>query len=140
MRRPRRPADNRLSFLDVISCGFGAMVLLILITKNTVGEPVEDLQAQIEALQEQLGRVMQVQANLAAERLEGQTQVRTQQKKLREDRRAAEEARQANVSAKAQALIEANLKTALQSLNEEMRRLNLTAPTPDVIGGIPADS
>ena len=140
MRRPRRPADNRLSFLDVISCGFGAMVLLILITKNTVGEPVEDLQAQIEALQEQLARVMQVQAGLASERLKEQARARTQREKLQEDRKAVEEAQQANAGAKAQALIEANLKTALQSLNEEMRRLNLTASKPDVIGGIPADS
>ena len=140
MRRIRRQASNHLSFLDVISCGFGAMVLLILITKNTVGEPVEDLRAQIEALQEQLARVIQVQASLATEQLAAQTRVHAQKEKLQDDRRAVGEARQANVSAQAQALVEASLKTALQRLNEEMRRLNLTASEPDVIGGIPADS
>ena len=140
MRRARRFPDNHLSFLDVVSCGFGAMVLLILITKNTVGEPIQDLQAEIEALREQLARVIQVRASLTAEQLMEEIRVRTQREKLQEDRKAAAEAAQANASAQAQVLIEASLKNALQSLNEEMRRLNLTASKPDVIGGIPADS
>lgn len=140
MRRPRRHSDNHLSFLDVVSCGFGAMVLLILITKSTVGEPVEDLRAEIEALQDQLARVIQVRASLAAEQLIEQVRVHTQREKLEGDRKAAAEAQQENASAQAQALIEASLKNALQSLNKEMRRLNLTASKPDVIGGIPADS
>ena len=140
MRRARRQADNRLSFLDVVSCGFGAMVLLILITKNTVGEPIEDLRFEIEALQDQLARIMQVRASLADEQALAQNRVYAQRQKLQGDRQAVQDARQAHASAKAQVLIEADLKTALQQLNEEMRRLNLTASEPDVIGGIPADS
>ena len=140
VRRSRRTSDNHLSFLDVVSCGFGAIVLLLLITKNTVGEPVEDLRVQIEALREQLARVMRVQASLAAERMVEQVRAQAQRQKLQEDQEAVEEARRTNASAKAQALIEANLKTALQSLTEEMRRLNLAASEPDAIGGIPADS
>ena len=140
MRRVRRQTDNHLSFLDVVSCGFGAMVLLILITKNTVGEPVEDLRDQIEMLQQQLARVVQVRASLAAEQLLAQARAHAQQEKLQDDRRAVEKMRQASASTQAQTLIEADLKNALQRLNEEMRRLNLTASEPDVIGGIPADS
>ena len=63
MRRRRRGSGAEgfsLSFLDCICCGFGAIVLLLVLTK--IGEPqaleqsVEDLQAQIAKLEEELGR------------------------------------------------------------------------------------
>jgi len=34
-RRKRAPEDINLSFLDVICCGFGAIILLLMITKVT---------------------------------------------------------------------------------------------------------
>ena len=140
MRRARRAGDNHLSFLDVVSCGFGAIVLLILITKSTVGEPVEDLGAQIEALQERLAQLIQTSAGLASTQKREEERIQVQQEKLQTDREAVAEATRTNAGAQARALIEANLKAALQSLNEEMRRLELTSSNPDVIGGIPADS
>ena len=140
MRRLRPRADNHLSFLDVISCGFGAMVLLILITKNTVGEPPENLLEDIKALRGQLSSLAQASASLAAERRMEEVRADAQREKLLTDQKAVEEAKNANVGAQAQALIAGRLKSTLQSLNEEMRRLNLTASDPDVIGGIPADS
>ena len=47
-----------MSFLDVISCGFGAIILLLVL--NEVGEPIqleqakEDLDGQIRSMQEEL--------------------------------------------------------------------------------------
>ena len=62
MRRPRRTAEEfSLSFLDVICCGFGAIILLLMITK--IAEPLvleestRDLKGQIAALQEELHRL-----------------------------------------------------------------------------------
>ena len=130
MRRARRRDDNNLSFLDVVSCGFGAIVLLLLITKSTVGEPVEDLRAEIESLQDRLASIMHLRAALASEEAAARRQVREQRQQLQAERQALAAARQAQAGARAQAMIEDSLKAAL----------DLTASDPDVIGGIPADS
>ena len=59
MKTKRRDIEGvSLSFLDVISCGFGALILLLVLTK--VFEPVvledtiENLQGYLAALQEDL--------------------------------------------------------------------------------------
>ena len=140
MRRARRRDDNNLSFLDVVSCGFGAIVLLLLITKSTVGEPVEDLRAEIESLQDRLAGIMHLRAALASEEAAARRQVREQRQQLQAERQALAAARQAQAGARAQAMIEDSLKAALQRLTQEMRALDLTVSDPDVIGGIPADS
>jgi len=144
MKRSRRSNDNNLSFLDVISCSFGAIVLLILITKPTLGPPVEDFQAEIEALQEALAKIVLLREALAATEQQVSREVSSQRKQLQTDQATLKEvkteAKEAQVGAQAQALIRDNLKTALQELNAEMRRLDLKPSEPDVIGGIPADS
>ena len=144
MRRNRRQSDNNLSFLDVVSCGFGAVVLLILIAKTTTGSPIDDFRQIIEALREQLTQSTQNRAHWAAEERTAQAQLETERQKLEAARqRLASVVRtqaEAEVDTQAQAMIEAKLKAALQDLNKEMRRLDLKASAPDVIGGIPADS
>ena len=71
MRRRRRGSDNNLSFLDVVSCGFGAIVLLILITKPADGPPAEDFSRLIEWLRGQLAAaVEQAMAELPALKVE----------------------------------------------------------------------
>ena len=59
MRRRRRDSDPlSLSFLDAVCCGFGAIIMLLVLTK--VGEPgaIEqasvDLRGLVAALQEEL--------------------------------------------------------------------------------------
>ncbi len=140
MRRMRRRQDNNMSFLDVISCGFGAMVLLILLSKPGVNEPVEDLYHEIVKLQEQLARVLQLRSVVAQEESDERRRVSQQRDKLEAEQQTIKQAERDQASAKAQALIEANLKTALQTLTEEMKALDLKPSNPDVIGGIPADS
>lgn len=144
MRRRRRGSDNNLSFLDVVSCGFGAIVLLILITKPADGPPAEDFSRLIELLRGQLEAASKRRDEAQGEERTALEKVERERARLAAERAALEEAREdqtrARADARAAAKIEGRLRTALQSLNEEMRRLALKPSPPDVIGGIPADS
>ncbi len=40
-RRARAPEEFSLSFLDVICCGFGAVILLLMITKTVEPQIIE---------------------------------------------------------------------------------------------------
>ena len=57
-RKSRAPAEFSLSFLDVICCGFGAIILLLMITKTVQPQIIEasavNLEGLIADLQEQL--------------------------------------------------------------------------------------
>ncbi len=144
MRRRRRGSDNNLSFLDVVSCGFGAIVLLILITKPADGPPAEDFSRLLEWLRGQLAAAVERRDEAQGEERAARERVARERARLAAERAALAAARQeqteARADARAAAQIEGRLKAALQSLNEEMRRLELKPPAPDVIGGIPADS
>src|SRR5690554_4985909 len=56
-RQRRAPEEFSLSFLDVICCGFGAIILLLMITKTVQPQLIEastvNLRERIAALQEQ---------------------------------------------------------------------------------------
>ena len=58
MSRRRTPEIFGLSFLDVISCGFGAIILLLIITKTVQPVVLEastvELDGKVAALREQL--------------------------------------------------------------------------------------
>ena len=144
MRRLRRGSDNNLSFLDVVSCGFGAIVLLILIAKTADGPPGEDSSRLIEQLRLQLAAAILRRDGAWKGEQAARERVERERERLAAARAAVERAREdrarARADARAAALIENQLKTALQRLNEEMRRLELKPSAPDVIGGIPADS
>ena len=144
MRRLRRGSDNNLSFLDVVSCGFGAIVLLILIAKTADGPPGEDSSRLIEQLRAQLAAAILRRDGAWKGEQAARERVERERERLAAARAALERAREdrarARADARAAALIENQLKTALQRLNEEMRRLELKPSAPDVIGGIPADS
>ena len=62
MRRNRREFSAfSLSFLDIMSCGFGAVVLLFLIIKHqvdvAVALPEYDLSVEVETLREQIAEI-----------------------------------------------------------------------------------
>ena len=60
MKRRRRSADIfSLSFLDVVTCGFGAIVLLLLVTKS--GFTVSDDNTDVSAL---LNRAFQTEDSI----------------------------------------------------------------------------
>ena len=144
MKRRRRGSDNNLSFLDVVSCGFGAIVLLILIAKTADGPPAEDFSRLTERLRAQLAAAIVRRDRAQDGEQAAREKVERERERLAAERAALEQALEdqtrARADAQAAALIEDRLKAALQTLNEEMRRLKLKPSAPDVIGGIPADS
>jgi len=151
-RRRRGPENLSLSFLDAISCGFGAIVLLLVLTK--VGEPgaLEQARQSLDA------RIAELEQRIAL--LRGETEVlerrltsRTEQLSTEDDRIArlrgdlsrlrGEFAASAELS-EVQDTVEGRLLAARQRLTEEMKRLQARQeyrrPPDAPVGGIPVDS
>jgi hypothetical protein len=152
-RRTRRELQTfSLSFLDVICCGFGAVILLLVLTK--FAEPMiliqttEDLEALVVALEEEL------------EEIRGETRVVNQQLVSRREQVSEVEDRVARLQGDLSSIegryratrdrahvttrIEGQLAEARQTLSEEMQRLlgdsYRRAIDDTTIGGIPVDS
>ena len=147
MKHQRRgAAEASLSFLDVISCGFGAIVLLLIIAR--VGDP-----AALEAAEQQLlGSVREKQERLFD--IRGESVVMNEQLKSRKEqlselteRVARLKANLASVEAQSDeasntvSMESEQLKLALQVLTEEMERmLPQSSVENQLIGGVPVDS
>jgi Skp family chaperone for outer membrane proteins len=151
MRTHRRDIEIfSLSFLDVICCAFGAIILLFVLSK--FAEPViidevrEDLQAEIARLEEELHEIR------------GETAVLDRELKGKKEQLAEEKKRLARLQgdlsdikgrfaashqhAEVKNIIEEKLATAMQELTEEMKRLLKKQPQKidSSVGGIPVDS
>ena len=128
MKKHRRDLpEASLSFLDVISCGFGAIVLLLVIAK--VGDP----SALEEAERQLLGSVKEYQERLfdirgEAVQLDERLKSRKQQLSDLQERIArlkaklASVAKQSNQLSQSQSREKEQLQLALQVLTEEMER------------------
>jgi len=142
----RGSMEASVSFLDVISCGFGAIVLLLIIA------PVGDPTALKEAEQGLKSVVQELTENLLEAR--GESVVLSKELKSRKEQLSELEERVARLKAQlasvdkqsdeiAQSKIveEEQLRLALQVLTEEMERL---VPQDKIksqlIGGVPVDS
>ena len=140
-----------LSFLDVVCCGFGAVILLLVITK--IFEPIRleethvDLQNLIVKYEEELEDIL------------GETRIISQERLATMDNVDADETQIAQLQAELTRIraeflatqgdaefsneLEGRLALAKQRLTEEMQRLlSDYRPDPDdyVVGGIPVDS
>lgn len=151
MKLRRRDSEAfSLSFLDVICCGFGAIILLLMITR--ISEPLvlerstRDLHGQIAALQEELhqlrGEAVVLTRDLDARReqlsevLEAVARLQGDLSTIRGQQ--APTARGEDVETR----LIGQLESAKQRLTAEMKRL-LGAQgkrRDDTIGGIPVDS
>ena len=152
MRNKRREIEGvSLSFLDVISCGFAALILLLVLTK--VFEPIiledtiENLQGYLASLQEDLfnirgdtrdiNRKMVRKEDLHKEKLEKLTRLQANLSTLESELdKTLSKSRLNNT-------IEGRLAKARQELTEEMERLLADyqkAQDDTTIGGIPVDS
>jgi len=139
-----------LSFLDVISAGFGAIVLLLVITKTAeptrVIEEGQKIDARLDALSDALPAVNSRIDRLRAELGDRDSTLQALRERLLElEPQAAparERARQARLEDQASTTISDRLAAAKQSLTEEMRRLReREALVPDSkVAGIPVDS
>ena len=150
-RFKREEQGLNLSFLDVVCCGFGAVILLLVVTK--IHEPViiersrEELEGLILMLERELfeirGETTVLKRDLEPLRADTQDRVR----RVSLVRREVEEAEDQSLAARetaAQGSDEAGkLLAARQELTEEMERLlaDYTPPPNDTtVGGVPVDS
>tara|TARA_B110000902_G_scaffold234300_1_gene278780 strand:+ start:313 stop:1314 length:1002 start_codon:yes stop_codon:yes gene_type:complete len=151
MRRKRGETDSfSVSFLDVAACGFGAMIILLMITKS--GEPVSiefvDVppEGAITELQEQLfairGETTIYNRDLNAKH-EQLSAMKDRIARLQRDLDDAKGRFQTSNQLSTEITDEVGrLAIAQQSMTEEMQRLlaNSSAPENNAIGGIPVDS
>lgn len=150
-RRQRRGNEEAsMSFLDVVCCGFGAIVLLLMITKNSQPTSLEqsetNMQSIVADLQQQLFDIRgetQVFNRTMTAKHEQIDEIETRIAILRAQLRETEQ-RYATLQASAAASSEerGDLELALQSLTAEMQRLlgaNHKSKN-NLIGGIPVDS
>ena len=141
-----------LAFLDVICCGFGAIVLLLVLTK--IGEPaaIEQSRADLD------GMIRKLQAEIYE--IRGETNIFNRQLVSKQEQLSVENDRlarlrgdlsriQGEFAASAQDsevsdILEGRMVAAQQELTQEMMRLqqqSVRRPADDnLIGGIPVDS
>ncbi len=149
MRRVRQSTQEiNISFLDVICCGFGAIVLLLLFTRPVPPVPVEETRADPDQ------PLLVARERVFSLRDEAQAVNRDLDRKRArlsvEERRIAaleselnsltERLSQVSSQVAVNTLILAELETAKQKLTEEMQRLRRPKRPSPVIGGIPVDS
>jgi hypothetical protein len=140
-----------LSFLDCICCGFGAIILLLVLTE--FGDPIQ-LQEQSRMLTLQIQRLKD-----ELNEINGETQLLNSELQGKEDMKLKAQMRAQQLagdltnisgqfsSSKKEAsvtnIVEGELVSAYQTLTEEMKRLlkeQASRPKSEAIGGIPIDS
>ena len=146
MKRKRRDLQEAsISFLDVISCGFGAIVLLLVIAR--VGDPAmleeaEDLlMGSVKAFQQQLFEIRGESATLNQQfksRKQQLSDINERIARLKE--KLASVSKQSEQVSLSQAREKEQLQLVVQILSEEMERLSPQFQDNQLIGGIPADS
>ena len=153
MRRQRREIEVfSLSFLDVVSCGFGAIILLLVISRFSEPRVIEkisvDLSGQVQQLEQQLHEIKGRTVLMNRELTEKQEQLSVENEKIARLQGELESIRGAYTAAlsdvSVQSKIEARLKSARQQLSKEMQRLQQNQPPAppgnQLIGGVPVDS
>lgn len=149
-RRGRAPEEFSLSFLDVICCGFGAVILLLMITKTMQPQIIEDATVNLE------GIIAKLQEEVFE--LRGETKILNRDLNAKHEQLSEDQQRIAILtgqlaSAKSQYdnlkvqtntndVIADQLAIARQTLTQEMQRLLGDQHTAknSLIGGIPVDS
>jgi hypothetical protein len=140
-----------LSFLDCICCGFGAIILLLVLTEY--GDPIQleertsALKGQASRLEEQLNEI-RGQQDLLNRELKGRVDL-LEKERMRAAKLAGD---LTNVNGQFSAskkeasvtnIVETELVSAYQTLTAEMQRLlkeQASRPKSEAIGGIPIDS
>ncbi|MFQ5669072.1 MAG: VWA domain-containing protein [Acidobacteriota bacterium] len=151
-RRRARVEVFSLSFLDAICCGFGAIILLLVLTK--IGEPAaiersrRDLDGLVAKLQEELYEIQGETKILKRKLISRKEQVSQEQKKVARLRgdlsRIQGEFATSKEFSEVKEIVEGRLVAARESLTEEMKRLQAQShdrgPVTQTVGGIPVDS
>ena len=152
MKKKRRDADTMsLSFLDSISCGFGAVILLLVLSK--IFEPIrleesrEQQQGIIARYEQELNDILGETEVVQRERQTTKNDVDTDKTQIaalqRDLVRIRAQLAQTEDDAAISSDLAGRLAQAKQSLTDEMRELLANYkpdPTEYKIGGIPVDS
>ncbi len=150
MKKRRDIEIFSLSFLDVICCGFGAIILLFVLSK--FAEPIiieevrADLQLEVQRLEEELHEIRGQTAVLNRELIAKKEQLSQEKKRLARLQGDLSEIKgefsASSQYAEVQNIIEGKLARALQELTAEMKRLLKKIPrkVDRSVGGIPVDS
>jgi len=149
MRRRRNVEAFSLSFLDCICCGFGAIILLLVLSK--IYEPViiektqEDLEALIALLQQELFEIRGETAVLNRDLQSIRSQSSDSSERLARLQGELDTVRGQYLLSQQQAeqlVDEGELRVVKQRLTEEMIRLQpyYRAADEDAVAGIPVDS
>jgi hypothetical protein len=146
IKRRQGSSEASLSFLDVISCGFGAIVLLLIIAP--IGDPAaleeaeENLQAEVRELTEELFDARGESVVLSEELKSRREQLSELDERIARLRaQLASVKKQSKEIAQSKIVEEEQLRLALQVLTEEMERLAPEARVKNqLIGGVPVDS
>jgi hypothetical protein len=151
MGRRRSVEVFSLSFLDCICCGFGAIILLLVLTEYQRPAKIEEsrvnLQAQLKNLQQQL-QIIRGESDDLERQLQGRID-RLQQERHKLEHLSGDLSHiQGQYSASKQEAavtntIETELVSAKQKLSAEMMRLlknQASRPATQAIAGIPIDS
>ncbi len=140
-----------LSFLDVISCGFGAIILLLIISKISqpmvIEENTSDLKKVLiekeQKLEKVQGEIKQINKKLSI----SENQITDSKQNLSQNSLELTALRgefsNAKNSYNAQTIIKEKLTQARQKLTDEMKRLQKNSPVNNknnTIGGISVDS
>jgi len=147
----RRPIEEfSMSFLDVVCCGFGAVILLLMITKTAEPVILEKtsvrldgvVSAREEAVHEIRGQTTTLTRELTDKRRELSEELQVLARLEREVSTILAQFDTTKSLAEEQVTLESRLATAKQSLSEEMERLLGTGfqRSDDTIGGITVDS
>ncbi len=151
-RKRRGDASGfNLSFLDAISCGFGAIVMLLVLTK--IGEPRAlerarlDLDDRVAELRREIEEMESETRRLSRQLVARQRQLSREEELINRVRgdliRIEGDFSASQQLAEVQTILEGELMAAQQSLTDEMRRLLESYRRPEddsTIGGIPVDS
>ena len=149
-RKSRAPAEFSLSFLDVICCGFGAIILLLMITKTVQPQIIEastvNLEGVLADLQEQLFEIRGETRVLNRDLNAKHEQLSEYEEKIAILRGQLASARSRYDSIQVQTntndVVSEQLAIARQKLTAEQKRLLGASHQSknSLIGGIPVDS
>lgn len=150
MPERRAAAEFSISFLDVICCGFGAVILLLMITKTVQPQILErstvEADGRVAKLTEQLFEIRGETTVLNRDLKARQEQISDYEERIAILQGALASARSRydslETSRNANSIIEQELAIARQKLSAEQRRLlgENAQKKNQLIGGIPVDS
>ena len=152
MSRRRRDVDIfNMSFLDVVSCGFGAIILLLVIIQISEPRVIEqlavDLTGLVERLEQEIFEIRGETTILNRDLTEKQEQLSQHREKLARLKGDLSKVRGEHHATEneleTQSIIAKQLAIEQQELSDEVKRLNgmnVRRPPDAPVGGVPVDS